>query len=167
MADQTVDAEDLARRNIVAEEASARDIAHLTFDGRITIWSFRMILRDETSALRVQGQFYRVLSPKSARIAYDALNTIIMTIQKFGRKSLGFHSLYNTAISPDENLLLELFNASHNETPELTYQLAANLVGQKHTKFVTQAVKMFKIALNSRNSNSTLINDDAPTVSIH
>ena len=131
-------------------EEQCLQIAHLTFEHQIIIWSLRSCLKGPESAAKVYGQFSRSLPPAAARLAHDSINRLIRLIRRHGQRPFLFNCLCRPAVTEDELAFLALFQAIRDNTPAVITECAESLVCEHGISEIIESSQWLLAALDTR-----------------
>jgi len=146
-------APDRTSRAAATDGQDPMSIADLTFEHQIVIWAMRMFLQGSDAFLKVRDEFNRALPPAAGRIAFTAVERMIGTLRRYGRRNLRFSCLCNTLLTRDEISVLVLLISLEGDDYHDMVKRARELVLDDGTHMLIDAAAILMSALASRHAD--------------
>ncbi len=135
-------------------DSTELSVAQLPFEHQIALWSLRTYLKGPKGEGKVKDQFYKALSADSAYQTYEALESMISTFQRHGKRSLWFNCLCKPTLTPDEIELTKFFRVVQTDTLFEIRESARSLVKNDGIDAVVYAALTMFTALETRHTKS-------------
>ncbi|MBK18673.1 MAG: hypothetical protein CMM52_07535 [Rhodospirillaceae bacterium] len=129
-------------------------VLHLSFENQIALWSLRAVLKGPDYSERVHRQFHKTLPTAAARLAFESIDTVVQTVCDYGIRSLRFNCLCQSALTEDEQKLIEFFQIAQTDTLFEIREAARAFVNPPGIDAWVNATLTFFAALETRHSES-------------
>ena len=137
----------------IANHEHPMSIADLTFDHQIAIWSLRMFLQGHKAIETVRTEFNNALPPAAGRIAHTAVERIIGTLRRYGKRNIRLSCMCNALLTRDEISILVLLIASRGDDYSEMTRRAGDLVVENGVHMLVDSVAIFLSALEARHAD--------------
>ena len=124
-------------------------ICDLSFIEQVFIWSLRMKVRGEKYFVKVTAHYEKNLSPAAARIALNSINMVIMSVQKYGAKSLKLNCPCMTKLSSDEWLLVKIYREANSVRIPTDASSAECIVEEEGVNLLLHSLLSFQMAMET------------------